>query len=255
MSIRTTSQRANGKLVPYASSFASGNLVTWTANNSIICSANDYLKVAYKFNTGALTTDSIGSNTLTNNNTVGESASGKDGYCADIERDSSQYFSITSLSTDLKPSTKMSVAFWMKMESQPGDMSPFGATNVSGHGFFIDTWDTGASAHFYTIFHESDGTQKVIDTTATMSAATWYHMTVICDGSNIIQYLNATPISSTAYDGTIAQWNAIYLGNKDGSAYPFDGLIDEFYFWNGAALSPAQITALYNSGTGSFWKA
>ena len=77
----------------------------------------------WNFESGALTTDSIGTNTLTDNNTVGTNASDfKEGAaCADLTRANSEYFSITDADLDagfpLKSddsNKKISVCFWFK---------------------------------------------------------------------------------------------------------------------------------------------
>ena len=56
----------------------------------------------WRFESGALTTDSIGTNTLTDVNTVGtETTDYQEGSaCADIERDNSELFSIDDTDLD-----------------------------------------------------------------------------------------------------------------------------------------------------------
>ncbi|GAH13633.1 unnamed protein product, partial [marine sediment metagenome] len=58
---------------------------------------DDYCVALYRFESGALTADSFGGNTLTNNNGVAEDlVNFKEGECsADLELSSSQYFSIS----------------------------------------------------------------------------------------------------------------------------------------------------------------
>ncbi|MDY6852013.1 MAG: LamG-like jellyroll fold domain-containing protein [Thermodesulfobacteriota bacterium] len=82
----------------------------------------------YNFASGALTTDSKGTNDLTNVNGVNECTAIKGIGCADFEKDNNQYFSRadTLLSDDfpLKSGTennKISVCSWVKPESMSAD--------------------------------------------------------------------------------------------------------------------------------------
>ncbi len=84
------------------------------------------LKALWSLDNGALTTDSIGTNTLTDNNTVGtDTVNYKEGDAsADFESSNSEYLSITDANLDsgfpLKSgeSGTFSVTFWYKAESQ-----------------------------------------------------------------------------------------------------------------------------------------
>ncbi len=80
----------------------------------------------WSFDKGALTTDSIGDNTLTDNNTVGTDAVDyKEGdQCASFKKTDSEFFSITDANLDngfpLKTgdtTKKISGALWFKQES------------------------------------------------------------------------------------------------------------------------------------------
>lgn len=76
------------------------------------------LQAYYRFNTGELTTDSKGSNTLTNVNTVGE-ATGKFGIGADFgTANSDKYLHIAS-NLGMNLASDYSVSLWVKCRTEP----------------------------------------------------------------------------------------------------------------------------------------
>ena len=93
--------------------------------------ANDFsgdsnCKALWRFESGALTTDTIGSNTLTDYNTVGEDTTNHmEGSCAaDFEKSNSEHFVITDANLDsgfpLKSgdtNKKISICFRVRFES------------------------------------------------------------------------------------------------------------------------------------------
>lgn len=223
------------------------------------------LTAGWKFESGALTTDSVGSNTLTNNNSVSEDVSGKNGGCADLENTGGedQCFTIASVGADLQPTAKMMVSAWINIESWPAVESflfKFTTSGSSQTGWGFGPFGGGAIKSEIRL-NESDDSNVNIATTdisSYLSLATWHHIVFVADGSNIYIYIDGTQRDSLAYDGTIREMSALNIGKNEADAYYFDGKIDEFYFWKDPDLSAGVstiVSALYNSGTGRFYDA
>src|SRR3990167_2629412 len=88
----------------------------------------------YRFNSGALTTDSKGSNTLTNVNTVGETASCKFGYAADTgESNSNKLFTIAT-NLGINGNGDISISFWAKLRTEIGAGSQYFFSHTSTGG-------------------------------------------------------------------------------------------------------------------------
>jgi len=87
---------------------------------------------------------------------------------------------------------------------------------------------------------------------------TWKMVTITFDGSNVRSYVNGSIVDTTAYSGTIAYGATTYPSfgalhyNAATYAYFVQGKIDEVYVYT-KKLSNAEITELYNAGTGKFY--
>jgi len=87
---------------------------------------------------------------------------------------------------------------------------------------------------------------------------TWKMVTITFDGSNVRSYVNGSIVDTTAYSGTIAYGATTYPSfgalHYDTATYAYflQGKIDEVNIWN-KKLSNAEVTDLYNSGTGKFY--
>ena len=97
---------------------------------------------------------------------------------------------------------------------------------------------------------DSGSPENAISTTV-LSSSTWYHVAGVYDKSagKIKIYINGALEATTSSIGQIATVStATYFGRHEGNNN-VDGRIDDAGIWN-IALSDAQISALYNSGTG-----
>lgn len=88
-------------------------------------------------------------------------------------------------------------------------------------------------------------------TTATLSSATWYHVVITYDQSNVRFYINGTLDSTTANSNDARDSTSDFTIGRDESAgaWYFDGIIDEVGLWK-SALTQANVTYLYNGGSG-----
>jgi hypothetical protein len=213
--------------------------------------ANDFsgdsnCKANWRFENGALTTDSKGTNTLTDNNTVGtDTVNYQEGAAsADFESDNTEYFDITDADLDsgfpLKSgdtNKKISVGVWIKLES------------LANHGNIFHKWKASGNKRSFAFRVSSDGLFRLyqgynggssaesVDYTTAMSTGIWYHTGVTYDDSDKSYRIrvwdnNAGDFLDSDLTGSFA--NAIniesvdlIIGNNETSTNEFDGLIDE----------------------------
>ena len=106
-------------------------------------------------------------------------------------------------------------------------------------------------------------TRKYFRSTQTLSASTWYMVTMVLDRTDkAYMYINGTPEPIISTDGNftpitneLSSWSALdfnrtfncCIGNFSTVNYSFDGIIDEGGIWN-RVLSASEVTELYNSG-------
>ena len=195
--------------------------------------------------------DSVGSNDLADNNTVGQSADQKEGtYSADFEAGNSEYLSIAD-NASLSITGSISIVCWVKAETLPGNMDLVNKYNSSGNQRSYYAWIRDDSSTFYPRLNvSSNGTAYTGAQGDTgLSTATWYHLAFVYDGTDLRVYLDGvldmTPVaySSGIYDGTAA----LNLGRyPDGSEY-YDGLLDEVAIFNDA-LSAGEVLGIFQSG-------
>lgn len=63
---------------------------------------------------------------------------------------------------------------------------------------------------------------------------------------------NADDLAALAADKTNDS-NGVFIASKNDGTNPFNGIEDSFAFWANRCLSDADVTAIYNSGTGYEW--
>jgi hypothetical protein len=192
----------------------------------------------WEFESGAITTDSKGAYTLTNNNSV-TNATGKQGDAADFESGSSQSLTLAADSAFLPAA--YSISCWINKESNSG-LNAIWSKEASGVGYVFYTNGTDLS-----ITHQGVDTLTI---TGAISTATWHHVVVSWDGTTIRVFIDgrergivvASLVSSTAQQA---------IGNRSSgvSSGYFDGLIDELSFYQ-RGLHYGDVLDLYNAGSG-----
>lgn len=206
--------------------------------------------------------DSHGGNNLADGNTV-TSTTGIQGTAAYFTAANSEHLDITDASQtglDLGAGgSDFAISQWVKFNSLP-------ASNAFASWFF--KWDGGSNNRSYVLeFYITAGEHRSavllssnggggaysnsISLGQTLATDTWYHwvynydasagtLQVYIDGSLAATH-NSTPTS--IYNGTAD------LKVGEGQGY-FDGARDEIAIWSGQTLSTAEISWLYNSGSG-----
>jgi len=210
----------------------------------------------WNFESGALTTDSIGTNTLTAVNTpVADTVNFQQGAAScDFELSDGDRFTIADAALDagfpLKSGTTnktISVVLWAKFESVGVEQTLFSKYFAAGGGRTLDLFTTSENVLSLAIGYNS-GNSKETKTLATFTVGTgtWYSLAFTFDDVTHAWALYSWD-GATAYTSSGTFTNQIYLGtqafavaaNSDG-AFRFDGLIDETVVFNDI-LTSAEI--------------
>lgn len=206
------------------------------------------LSSVWELKDGALTTDSHGSNTLTNSGVTFSDLIQSGG--GEFELDENDYMSIAS-TANLEPtsSTDYSFCFWFKPESLSGVRGLI-SKEGSGTGYLVYTNST--SVYF---IHQG------VDQTAgtTLSVGTTYHLCAVWDGSNtqtLKLYVSsggtadASPAASPSSRSYNTSTATLKIGERTDGSGNSDGVIAQVIFWDGIILSDTNVADLYNGGTG-----
>jgi hypothetical protein len=199
--------------------------------------------------------DSVGSNTLTNTNTVTYVA-GKINNGADLERDSTQYLAGGDV---LDMSGNFSISAWIKVESFSSTTRNIiiGKWNDQSNQ---RSWQLSVNATRLCLFLSPDGAAGLgggeSDAT-TINTGTWYHIVCVFNyaAHTCIYYLNGSKVGNTITADATAIYNStapLRIGARQdsgGITDIFDGIIDEVGIWT-RELSSTEVTSLYNSGNG-----
>ena len=235
----------------------------WSTNAEVLEPIEDFLKVVYKFNSGALTTDSKGSNTLTPVGAPAAEADGPQNYCVNF--DNSQYFEINNPSADFYDTEKLSMSFWMKkvsavvfypMFTSTGDLPDIGeAPSIDityggpGTGATVSpTFNTYGTWPWDYSESWSPFTYKTL-----AGPLTWAHVSVTYDNTvGLYVYLNGGRSALSADKGFMQPMDILIKFGGLGTNYN-SFKMGEFNFFKGHTLTQTEVDALYNSGTGAFW--
>lgn len=153
---------------------------------------------------------------------------------------------------------QMSVAGWFKWGAFTTDNRAASDWHQSAS---LDRWlvyDNGTGVvdgYMNTAANGVTFSQKGPVSFGTLSTGTWYHLALTYDGSIIKSYRNGANIGTldtSASSGTtlrVGTGSTLRLGKQAETGPGSSLIIDEFGYWS-AALSGAQVSALYNSGAG-----
>lgn len=230
---------------------ADGRIVTVVQAAPVLQGASCYdaMTAAYKFNSlSSLTTDSIGANTLTNNNAV-TACTGKSGGGAEFEKDASQYLSVATSYPPLERSS-YSVSFWVNHETV-GTMDYLFKDDSSG-GYNCYIYRTAGGNLTFDCY---DGTNTPrVSYSWTPDAATWYHVVGTIDARAMMRlYVNGSLVGSANDTSNLygrVQAGPLQIGWRESTQH-FDGVLDEIYVFD-RALTATEVSELYLSGTGTY---
>ncbi len=181
--------------------------------------------------------DSVGSNTLTNTNSVTYPA-GKINNGALFSNPSSKQLKATA--TGLPTGTTFSVALWYKGSSPVGD-GIMGWGNSGTTGAQRNILISAGNAYF-------GGNSSDLNSNYAINDGNYHHVVVTCNANAAVIYVDGTSRNS----GTLSLVTAnqvISIGSRSDSTSFITGNVDEVGIWD-RALSAAEVVELYNGYLG-----
>ncbi len=153
----------------------------------------------------------------------------------------------------------MSVSVWVKMDTLREQSFVSKWNGPSNNASWSFTTDWASFDEFYLAIDEDGnpaGTYYVISTNANLETGTWYYLTAVWNGTNIMLYKNGMQLSTTTSGSPPS---AIFSGAANlnigaanaGSAALFDGQVDDVKIFN-YPLTVDQIKTAMNSGAVRF---
>jgi len=194
--------------------------------------------------------DSVGSNDLTDNNTV-TSRTGKNNNAADFDDANSECLNIASVGVDLQPTSSVAISLWVYPDDVVGDKILF---YCQSNGPLIKL----EGSDLFSSLLQSTLEVKAVAGTGVMTSGAWQHLAICVDNGVFRLYRNGASVGTPeTYNNTLATGVSAYV-SSNGSAKYHDGGIDEVGFWKDiefadTAAMDAFASALYNSGSGRFY--
>jgi len=220
--------------------------------------SNDDLISYWDFEeTSGTRADLVGTNDLTDNNTVG-SGTGINGTGAQFDSASSEYLSIADASqTDLDFAIDTSINLWVYDDNSTYfGLFQHNYEDLTGYSQLLDhasagymTWWTGSV---------SNTLPKEGNNAITLNNDEWSMFTITYDATSyeLCHYINAVEVNCTTLGDAIEDTSSpVIIGAHywTGTTQLYhNGLIDEVSAFN-IVLSQTDIDDLYNSGTGLFY--
>lgn len=211
-------------------------------NNTVLKNSAN-LKAYYRFEAGALTTDSSGNgHTLTNQTAVAETTSGKFGGGASLN---GSHYMYTANTTALNITGNITVGCWVYFNA----VAEKGLVSKGLHGDTTFQWALRTSSTGKLAFGVDDNGSwgPAGDAVATQSYTTgqWYFVVGVYDGSTVRLYIDGKCETTTSYSsGIVSKTGNVYIGTFFDASYVVNAVIDEVFIFS-SALSADQIKELY----------
>lgn len=223
--------------------------------NSTSWLTNANLKAYYRFESGALTTDSSGEgHTLTAISDPAEDASGKFGGAVALDGDDA--YSIAD-HADFKPTGNFTIGMWVKIAT-PATSFVVSSYTYDG-SVYAGIWLYVNTTTGYPTFTSAKNTGKVAGTDfqlvtgdTNVCDGAWHFVVGVWDGSYLRMYVDGTEdvaavawANAPAYNAT----NYVRFGCRKysaaGESLFVTGSLDDVFLLNGTALSAQEVKGLY----------
>lgn len=236
--------------------------------------ANDFsgdssCKALWRMESGALTADSKGTNTLTDNNTVGtDTVNYKEGAAsADFEKDNTEYFSIADGDLDSgfplkggESNKTILVCVWATIDSFASNIPHLFAKYAVATGKRSFAMVTYADKAQLLIGYNNGDSYETIVHASTLVTGRWYHFGMWFDDTDKsygIRIWDDTAQAIVGTDKTGIATNNIYVSNTVGITIGsrhlgdqvFDGLMDEVVVFDAITADPAGKIDEIRAGT------
>lgn len=218
---------------------------------------NDNLVAYWKMDesTGSTRNDSKNSNNLSDNNTV-VSVSGKIVNAAQFASATGNYLSIADApDLSMGSGVRFTIACWVNIQTKNGNGiwgKWEGEAGKREYRLFFTDVGGGNYQMSFQVRQLDDGGNAIVQATTfgNVPTSTWFFVACRYDGSVISISVNAGTADTTAFsldvqDGT----SPFYVGRAVVGDPSSDTTVDEMGVWK-RALSDAEVTQLYNSGSG-----
>lgn len=137
---------------------------------------------------------------------------------------------------------------WFNLDSIASTIAIAGKDGATGNQGYVLRFNP--SSERLNAYLSSDGTTltQLNSTTTGLTINTWYHGTMVYDGSNLILYLNGVFNGSIAFTGNVfASSTDFDIGARNNNAQFFNGKIDDVRLYN-YARTAAQVVEDMNAG-------
>ena len=227
-------------------------MAAFELNNTILKNSAN-LKAYYRFESGALTTDSSGNGkTLTNNNNITNSA-GVFGYCGDGGVSNTNKYLAIQDNLGIAGNEAVSMSFWIKMNTEI-------ASNTQ---VFLQHMSTLTADRYISCYYDYNaGTRRLTASFSGTNAyfnivlgtTSWHHVVIVRDVANSVGYLVVDGVkgSTSALGTSTTGINRLSILGAVSDSF-LSGMIDDLAVFN-TVLTPDQIKELYEGRTvGEGW--
>lgn len=216
----------------------------------VYAALTDDLVLVYEFQSDG--TDAHASNDLTANNTP-TFVTGKVGNATDLERSSSQYFSMTSNADVQFGDEDMSCVVWVNLESLTDDMNIISKGDGSNGEYSLQRSATSEGKFRWDVWGATGfGSNGFVLSEAAPSTSTWYFIFVYHNAATNelgISVNDGTVVTGSYSSGILAGSGQFEIGAYSAFGNHWDGLIDQVACWH-RVISSSEVTQMYNSGNG-----
>ncbi len=209
------------------------------------------LKGYYRFESGALTTDSSGnSKTLTAISDPADDSAGKYGNSCAFDGNDGYYRDSDS---DYAPTGSFSCGAWIKTSNSGVRQSIIIKASSTNYSFGLElNTDNKIQA---TLWQYAGGEYLVVTAVGpTLTDGLWHHVVMTYNGTVLTAYVDGVEVGSdnttsgTWYTGS----TRFSIGCRADNANYFTGSIDDAFFYNGYVLSINEINVLFNESTTNY---
>lgn len=202
--------------------------------------------------------DLVGAYTATDTNTVG-STTGKHYNAASFASATTEYLSAAHAAVDLAAvfaSEVFTIAFWFKLANETVDRGLWGMTDTTnGVQMWYRRSNEGTNPRKIQVRSFNGGaTTANFVSSSNWDDGNWHQACLVANGSGSSDWtLYVDAGSQGTGGGLVGDGGGAFAMGRDYNTYYNNNPMDEVAIWN-TALSASAVTALYNSGTGSYYR-